>query len=70
MLTLPPTKEQIIAQSVCEQITKLRRSSIGGDEVAREAVARIIARLRETKDAKLVDTIELELNKCQKKLLA
>ena len=70
MLAMPPTKEKIIAQSVCEQITKLRRSSIGGDKVAREAVTRIIARLRETEDKKLVETIESELKICQKKLLA
>ncbi len=71
MLTLPPTKEQIIARQVCQKITKLRNNNeIDGEKAAKLAISLVLARLRETEEKKLVDTIEAELKICQKSILA
>ena len=68
VLTLPPTKEKIIAQSVCAKLNQLKTSS--GNVAARKALTIILSRLSETEDKKLVDAIEIELRRCQSEIVA
>ena len=71
MVSLPPTKEKIIAQAICAKVMSLRASKTGGDDAAKKAIGEIISRIRtETKDEKLANAIEEELNKCHVELLA